>query len=1025
MSAKKSGSSGNAKSNAAKTTKATAQANKSGSAKAGSAKSGAAKNSANKASSTKKQEILTNDIRFEVFGILLIISAIALFIAVVAPGEALIAGAISLLCRMLFGVGALIMPFLLAAWGTSFFLHEQLASSRLRLLIGVSVIFVGALTLIAVNTTGASTDPERVFITENLISHGGYVGGAFAWLMLKLLGYAISMVVSVGAIIIGAVLIGFSMVSLAERLNKLFVRGQESYETAGASAYDLGEEQPRGRAGKRGAAKADDQQGFALMTPTARIAAEESARLAAEEAEQLHAQGKAQSRVQPISLANARAQINTQAGARSKYQDQSQVLTTVLPQSPAASQGPSSWENYIDDEFGTFDSDDNQFQDETNYGGRGLIADPDLGMTRRIQGREQLFDEGQILRATKAASITEAADEAAVKAEAERPEPTPIDQDSVSHLENIATGQQYELPNMGLLKVSRPKTASKSGEAELRSVAAELQATLQQFQVDAQVVGWTAGPTVTLFKLALGEGVRVARITSLADDIALALAASSVRVFSPIPGTSLVGVEVPNSERSIVLLGDVLPAAPEGALQVAVGKDVEGTNIVANVSSMPHLLIGGTTGSGKSVAINSMIMSMLMRTTPAEVQMILIDPKMVELTRYNDIPHLYVPVVTDAAKAASALNWAVHEMEERLKIFMEAGVKNIAAYNEYAKKAREVAIRQAEKALIKAREKTAAAAAEAEAALAELGQAGTAVASEDGADPFDMASELPIEDWSDEDWSDEDWDLEDDAGYLGRSEQAASESEAEQKEPELELPDDLPKELPLFVIVIDELADLMIVAGKDVESSVTRLSQLARAAGMHLIIATQRPSTNVITGVIKANIVNRIAFNVGSGIDSRVILDSTGAETLLGNGDMLFSKPELGKPVRIQGCYVTEAEINDVTNHWRGQAKPSYHEEILMTAVSGTSAYPAAGFFGGADSDDPLVWDAADIVVTTQMGSTSTLQRRLKVGYARAGRIMDNLEQKGIVGPANGSKPREVLVDDVLDLESIRVLETR
>ncbi|MCL2151205.1 MAG: FtsK/SpoIIIE domain-containing protein, partial [Coriobacteriia bacterium] len=594
---------------------------------------------------------------------------------------------------------------------------------------------------------------------------------------------------------------------------------------------------------------------------------------------------------------------------------------------------------------------------------------------------------------------------------------------------DAAAKQQFKLPSMSLLKVSRNRGASRAQEAELRAVAAELQDTLREFQVDAQVVGWTAGPTVTLYKLSLGEGVRVARITSLADDIALALAASSVRIFSPIPGTSLVGVEVPNAERSLVLLGDVLPNAPSGSLQVAIGKDVEGSSIVANLTGMPHLLIGGTTGSGKSVAINSMIMSMLMRATPQEVRMILIDPKMVELTRYNDIPHLYVPVVTDATKAAAALAWSVLEMERRLRLFMDAGVKNIASYNEQVREEREKAqaafAKKAEAAAAKQAAAEAAAQAEIAKVAAEKVAAAVPVPSYAGNGPIDLA-DYDIDELLD---VDENGPIElDEPMENGPIEPHGPMEVAEPgfipiiSEPEEDPLADLPEELPLIAIVIDELADLMIVAGKDVESSVTRLSQLARAAGLHLVIATQRPSTNVITGVIKANIVNRIAFNVGSGIDSRVILDSTGAEALLGNGDLLFSKPEYGKPVRIQGCFVSEAEINDVANFWRGQGQPDYHEEILATAVGGMSTYQTS-LFDSAASDDPLVWEAADIVVTTQMGSTSTLQRRLKVGYARAGRIMDNLEQKGIVGPANGSKPREVIVSDVLELESIKALE--
>jgi len=534
----------------------------------------------------------------------------------------------------------------------------------------------------------------------------------------------------------------------------------------------------------------------------------------------------------------------------------------------------------------------------------------------------------------------------------------------------------YKLPSMSLLRVSRDKSATKAGENELRQTARILQETIDQFGVDAQVEGWVAGPTVTLFKVSLGEGVRLNKINALDEDIALALAAPAVRIFSPIPGTTLVGIEVPNVKRSMILLGDVLPAAQQGPLQLAIGKDVEGESIVANLEKMPHLLIGGTTGSGKSVAINSMIMSLLMRTTPKQVRMILIDPKMVELSLYNDIPHLYVPVVTDAQKAASALAWGVLEMERRLKLFQKNGVKNLEQYN----------------TRVREELKKAALAQNSNDADGDNQDAATV----SHVIPFDRRLGLP-----------EDRDKRVTARVALQQKQTPNEEQMQ--------------ELPLIVIIIDELADLMMVAGKDVETTISRLAQLARAAGLHLIIATQRPSTNVITGLIKANIVNRMAFSVASGIDSRVIIDCPGAEDLIGNGDLLFSRPEYGKPQRIQGCYVSEAEIEAVVEFLKAQAEPEYHEDILAVSVGGTTTSYLG--HGGDDDDDPLIWEAAEIIVSSGFGSTSTLQRRLKVGYARAGRIMDMLEMKGVVGPPNGSKPREVLIDDVLDLESLKAIE--
>ena len=488
-----------------------------------------------------------------------------------------------------------------------------------------------------------------------------------------------------------------------------------------------------------------------------------------------------------------------------------------------------------------------------------------------------------------------------------------------------------------LLAVSKNSKKDRASDAELADTAACLQETLESFAIMAEVVGWVAGPTVTLFKVDLPAGVRVSRITALEQDIALALAAPGVRIFAPIPGTNYVGIEVPNRTRQSVLLGDVIKDADEGPLQIVIGKDVEGRSIVSDLAKMPHLLIGGTTGSGKSVSINAMIMSILMRATPSEVRFIMIDPKRVEFTPYNGIPHLYVPVVTEPREAASALSWGVAEMERRLKVFSKVGARNIGQYN--AKVQAELAAQQ--KAI--------------------------------------EAGEEPP------------------AGELGA-------------------------ELPYLVIIIDELADLMMNVGKEVEFSISRIAQLARAAGIHLIVATQRPSTNVVTGLIKANITNRISFNVASGIDSRVILDTPGAENLIGLGDLLLSKPEFARPQRIQGCYVSEDEINAVVAMLKDQGEPEYHSEILQTNLITLGASQPDGSGGGVSDDDPLIWEAADIVVSSGLGSTSNIQRRLKVGYSRAGRIMDMLEEKGVVGPPNGSKPREVLVD-AMELETLKAFE--
>ena len=485
--------------------------------------------------------------------------------------------------------------------------------------------------------------------------------------------------------------------------------------------------------------------------------------------------------------------------------------------------------------------------------------------------------------------------------------------------------EDYELPPFSMLSSNPNSANSASSKEELDETKERLQGTLHEFGLSSRVVDYVSGPLVTTFRIEMGEGERVSKIKNLEDDIALTLAAEKVRIFAPIRGTSYVGIEIPNSRRANVHLGDVLPYATGGPLEVAIGRDSAGKPVVADIAKMPHMLVAGTTGSGKSVMINSMVMSLLMRSTPKQVRLIMIDPKRVEFSCYNGLPHLYVPVVTDPRQAASALQWAVSEMERRLKVFERAGARNIKVYNQMCTTGK----------------------------LSEM--------------------------------------------------------------------DNPPEPMPYIVVVIDELSDLMMTAGKDVEASIVRIAQLARAAGIHLVIATQRPSANVVTGLIKSNIDSRVALKVSSGIDSRVILDETGAERLLGNGDMLFKDRGLA-PRRVLGCYTSDDEIESVVSFIREQAEPDYHNEILSQVVPGQ---PSAG--GGSDvaeDDDPLVWEAAQIVVDSQLGSTSGLQRRLKVGYARAGRIMDMLEAKGVVGPPEGSKPREVLLDKD-GLEELRAAEAK
>jgi len=481
---------------------------------------------------------------------------------------------------------------------------------------------------------------------------------------------------------------------------------------------------------------------------------------------------------------------------------------------------------------------------------------------------------------------------------------------------------QWTLPPANLLRRSGSQTINRS-EVEARGRV--LQESLEQHGVSTSLVGMTVGPTVTRYELELGPGVKVARVTSLQKDIAYAMAATDVRILAPIPGRSAIGVEVPNKTRSPVTLGDLLEspeaATATGPLDVAIGKDIAGRSIFLDLATTPHLLIAGATGAGKSSGINCIITSLLMRTTPDDVRLILIDPKQVEMGQYNRLPHLLTQPVTNPKKAANALGWAVKEMERRYDVLSEIGFRDITGYN----------------------------------AAHDRGE-------------LDPAADGPHE------------------------------------------------RMPYIVVVVDELNDLMMVAARDVEESITRIAQKARAVGIHLIVATQRPSVNVITGVIKANIPARMAFTVSSQTDSRVILDQPGAEKLVGKGDMLLLPGNSSVAQRIQGSFVEEEEVRKVVGHWRRQApEVTYvsgveagHDGAEDAVTSSANAY--AGVAGDEDDDAAMMRQAMELVVRSQLGSTSMLQRKLKVGFARAGRIMDELEQRGVVGPSEGSKARSVLM---------------
>ena len=480
---------------------------------------------------------------------------------------------------------------------------------------------------------------------------------------------------------------------------------------------------------------------------------------------------------------------------------------------------------------------------------------------------------------------------------------------------DVPSVPQYAYPPISLLNMSNVEKVDPT--IELRSNSSRLIDTLKSFNIEANIINITRGPSVTRYEIQLNRGTKYSRITSLSDDISLALGASSVRI-APIPDKSAVGIEVPNTNVETVFIRDVIDSSAfrdaKSAVTFALGKDISGKCVAGDISKMPHLLIAGTTGSGKSVCINSMLISLLYKSSPEEVRLIMIDPKMIELGCYNGIPHLLIPVVTDPKKAAGALSWAVVEMMRRYKLFADLGVRDLASYNR-------------------------------------------AVINTDGGE-----------------------------------------------------------KLPQIVIVIDELADLMLVAAHEVEESVCRVAQMARAAGMHLIIATQRPSADVITGLMKANIPSRIAFAVASQIESRIILDTTGAEKLIGRGDMLYNPLGAGKPTRVQGCLITSEEVEAVVDYIKQTGTANYSEDVMeqiekKAAETSAGKGGSGGISGDGDSDeDEMLNPAINIVVEAGQASTSMLQRKLKLGYSRAARIIDQMEERGIVGPSEGSKPREVLI---------------
>ena len=515
-----------------------------------------------------------------------------------------------------------------------------------------------------------------------------------------------------------------------------------------------------------------------------------------------------------------------------------------------------------------------------------------------------------------------------------------------------ASGEEYLLPSLDLLE-QPPLPEKRDVMEDLKASAKVLRETLQEFGIDVESGDVTKGPTVTLFELYPAAGVRVEKISSLSNNLAMTMRAEKVRILAPVPGKGTVGIEVPNSSRTTVYLRDMLESDEwrncSGTIPIALGRDVKGNPIIGDLANMPHLLIAGATGSGKTVCVNAILASLLYRFTAEDLRLVLIDPKMVEMQHYNALPHLIVPVVTEAKKVPLALGWVIREMEKRFQIFAKSGVRNISSFNARPRKSAKV------------------------------------------------ESDVPAEPAEDD-------------SIVSSGDEATAKPKAEQELLKIEVPRDfelvIPDKLPYVVVVVDELADLMQTVGKDVEMAISRLTALGRAAGMHLVVATQRPSVNVVTGVIKANIPARIAFQVASMQDSRVILDSQGAEKLLGKGDMLY-EPGSGKAIRAQGVLVLDKETTRIVDFIGAHAKPRFEAE-LHQKLQRNSNLPDTD---ASEEDEELVEQCIEVIRQTNRASVSVLQRRLRIGYTRAARIMDLLEERGVVGPNKGAEPREILID--------------
>ena len=977
--------------------------------------------------------LLDIDARHDIGGVAISVIGVALLIAVLTPTSGLLTQAVSQGLHAVFGLGAFVVPVALLVWGVSFFVHLPSIQPG-RVAAGLGLIALAVIALVGIFTPGADADPSRLFNPYVLADRGGYIGNGLAWLLLTLTGKVVGVVVLCGIALAGLMVIGFNagmavqscMVRAEQRRAASRLRSQER-----AAAAARGQQQAW--FARAGAAIPADYAPTTLFDPNSPLAGprqvsqgsfaqhglDAAAYGAPNQVQYEPAHRVPTTLVPPLGsvpttcIDPSASVVRNSREASFEYADQPVDLGGALGEVPDAlsAQAPS-----LQEPLGTAQPFESPVHHAATSAEEPFASTPARAghqnarrraVTKRIEQAQQWWDPADDWKRDEFDPDAPSREEASVPVpgvlpgapvdapasavfnarmtsdtvvsdtsadttdipEAVRDQhATPKGRKRNATTSTAASSKHVELPweaedtapVQNAPKDNAPKAATPSrpqpaGEGngfvlpdpaimqrnerglertpeqrrEAQEMGVMLQTTLNEFGVKAQVAGLIEGPTCTTYKVSPGEGVRVNRFTSLEDDIARALAKSSVRIYAPVPGTSYVGIEVPNTTRQAVFFGDVLPYVDGGPLDFAVGLDANGKPVHVDLAKLPHLLVAGTTGSGKSVCVNSIVMSFLMRDTPEEVRLIMVDPKQVEFKVYDGIPHLIMPVITDMRQAAAALQWGVTEMDRRYRIFSNMGVRDLKTYN----------------------------------GLVENG------AFED--------TEFPLQ------------------------------------------------KLPSIVIVIDELADLMMVAKKDVEASIVRIAQLGRACGIHLIMATQTPRADIVTGLIRANVACRIGLKVAKGTDSQIAIDQTGAEKLLGNGDMLFLQTAWGdKPRRIQGCYLKDEEIAQVVSHLKEQTGDfGYTMAPLPGSQLSMDLSGAAGAEGGesaVNDDDPLAWQAAQIVVENQLGSTSMLQRRLKVGYARAGRVMDMLEEMGVVGPARGSKPRDVLIRDLEELATLR-----